>query len=83
MNAIWDAAIGFGERHRRAISIVSAIWFAFSCATWIPFLPIPEIPYVTDRNFWMLSGAWNAIWWGFAQPAMERRRKQISRPDDD
>lgn len=74
MNAILDAAIGFGERHEREIVIASSIWFVISCASWIPFVPIPKIPYLTDTNSWMLSGGWNAVWWGFVHPTLERRR---------
>ena len=77
MNAILDPAIRFGERYEREIILISGAWFVISCASWIPFLPIPKIPYVTDTNSWMLSGAWNGIWWGFAHPALEKRRDEL------
>jgi len=83
MNAILDPAIRFAERHERPITIAGGIWFAISCASWIPFLPIPDIPYVTDRNSWMLSGAWNALWWGFAHPMLEKRRAELTAQEED
>lgn len=78
LNPMLDRAIRFGERHERAIALLSGIWFVISCASWIPQVPVPEVPYVTDRDSWMLSGAWNAVWWGFAHPALDKRRKQLA-----
>ena len=79
MNALLDKAIDFGERHERPIAIAAGIWFAISCASWIPQLPVPEIPYLTDRNSWMLSGAWNAVWWGGVHPLLEKRREELGK----
>ena len=81
MNTILDAAIRFGERHERPIAIAGGAWFVISCASWVPFIPIPEIPYLTDRNSWVFSGAWNGIWWGAIHPVLESRRKQLERED--
>ncbi len=78
MNAILDAAIGFGQRYERAIAIIGGAWFVISCASWIPLLPVPEIPYLTDRNSWMFSGAWNGVWWGLVHPLLDKRRKQLT-----
>jgi hypothetical protein len=74
MNRVLDQAIDFGDRHRKAIDIAGGVWLAFTSAAYIPFLPIPTIPYVTDSNSWMLAAIWNGGWWGFAHPALQRRR---------
>ena len=65
------------RRGELAIDIFSVTWFVISCASWLPILPIPEIPYVTDRNFWVTSGIWNAVWWGFAHPMINNHRKKL------
>jgi len=77
IDATLTRIVRFAAKHDRALAIASGAWFVLSCAVWIPQLPIPEIPYVTDRNSWMLSGPWNALWWGFAYPALEKKRKEI------
>ena len=77
MDDILTKVIDFADRHERAIDILSVAWFVISCASWLPILPIPEIPYVTDRNFWVTSGIWNAVWWGFAHPMINNHRKKL------
>lgn len=77
MERLLTSIIRFGDRHERTITIIAGAWFVISCASWIPFLPIPKIPYLTDNNSWMLSGAWNAIWWGGVHPLLENHRKRL------
>ena len=81
IDAILTRIVLFAMRHERAVTIASTAWFVISCASWIPQIPIPEIPYLTDRNSWMVSGPWNAVWWGFVHPALDTKRKQLQ-PDD-
>lgn len=81
MNGIWDRWLRFAMRHERAIAIVGAIWFAFGCALAAGFLTLPdwlEIPYLTDRNAFWLTGAWNAAFWGLIHPKLEARRKALA-----
>ena len=78
-DAILTWVIEKGERHERVIIVASGIWFVISCASWIPQLPVPEIPYLTDRNSWVFSGAWNAIWWGMMHPLLEKRREALGK----
>lgn len=75
MNRMLDKVIDFGDRYRKPIDIAGGAWLAFTSAAYIPFLPIPTIPYVTDSNSWMLAAIWNGGWWGFAHPALQRRRE--------
>jgi len=77
MDAALTKLIELADRHERAIDVLSVAWFIISCATWMPFLPIPEIPYVTDRNFWVSSAIWNTLWWGFAHPVIDNHRKKM------
>ena len=83
MNRILTAAIRFGERYERPIAIIGGAWFVISCASYMPFVLVPEIPYVTDRNSWVLSGAWNAGWWGFVHPMLERHRAEMAELEDE
>ena len=77
IKAALTKAIKLGESYEREIAIASGAWFCISCASWVPFLPIPSIPYLTDSNSWVFSGAWNAIWWGLVHPALEKRREEM------
>ncbi len=81
MNALLTKAIHFGDRYELEIAILGGAWFVISCASWIPFVPIPKIPYLTDENSWVFSGAWNTIWWGFVHPALEKHRKELEADD--
>ncbi len=81
MDAIWDRIIRIAMRHERAIAIASAIWFALGCAIAARFFVLPEwleIPYLTDRNAFWLTGGWNAAFWGFIHPKLEARRKALA-----
>ena len=69
--------VHFGERHERPIVILGWVWLGISTLAWMPWAPIPEIPYVTDRHSWVLSGAYNMLWWGFAHPALEQKREEM------
>lgn len=74
MEPVLTSAIRFGERHERTIAVLGGIWFVISCASWIPFIPIPRVPYLTDEYSWVFSAAWNGLWWGFAHPLLEKHR---------
>ena len=78
MSAIFDRAASIADRHERLFTIGGAIWLALSCAAYARFIDLPEIPFVTDRNAWMFSGAYNAIWWGFIHPQIDKRRAGAS-----
>ena len=77
MDALLTRIVEFADRHERAIDVASVIWLGISAATWMPFLPIPDIPYITDEYFWVSSAVWNAGWWGFALPMLEGHRKKL------
>ena len=79
MDSTLTRIIEFGDRHQRIITIVSGIWLVISTATWMPFWPLPDIPYVTDRNFWVSSAIWNTVWWGMANPALYAHRKKMDK----
>ncbi len=66
------------RRANRALAILGVVWFAVSCAVYARFIDLPEIPFLTDRIALYLSGGWNALWWGFAKPYLERQRDLIT-----
>lgn len=72
-----DQFIRLIDRHRRLFSIVGAIWFAVGCAVYAKFLTLPAFPFLTDEVLIYSSAVYNAVWWGFARPAIERRRKNL------
>ena len=74
---MFEAIARFAIRHERALTITGAIWFAISCASYAGFVDLPRIPFVTDRYAFWLSGAWNAIWWGFLHPRLARRKAAL------
>ncbi len=75
MNALLDRVIDFEARHERIISIVLGVWFAASCAVTARFIRLPDIPGIDEGTIFMWSsGLFNAVWWGFARPAMLKRK---------
>jgi len=77
LDTLLTKALELGDRCKKPISWAGAVWLFISAASWVPWMPIPEIPYVTDSNSWVLSGAWNAIWWGLAYPALDKHRAKL------
>ena len=76
-----DPLLRFAVRHERAIEIMGGAWFVVSCAAWARFIDLPEIPFVTDEMALYASAAFNALWWGFAQPALQKRKAQLEQDD--
>ena len=76
-----DPIARFALRHETALSVAAGLWFAISCAAMARFIDLPEIPFVTDRNAWIFSGAYNALWWAAARPALERRKAALAGTD--
>lgn len=78
MTGLLDTLIRLAQRYERPIAIAGALWFALSCASAAGFIDLPQIALLTDRYALLVAGAWNAAWWGFAHPALERRREAIA-----
>lgn len=76
MDRAVDWGMRFAMRHQRALAIIGALWFALGCASAAGFVDLPRIPFVTDRFGWVCAAVWNALWWGVAHPALERRRAE-------
>ena len=70
-------AIALADRLHRPIAIAGAIWLFISCASYIDFMMIPKVPYLTDDKSWMFAAAWNTVWWGMAYPLLDKRREEI------
>ena len=72
-----DGSIRFFIRHERLIGIAGMVWLAVSCASYARFIDLPDIPFVTDEMALYLSAAYNAGWWGFVRPAIDRRKGEL------
>jgi len=64
-------------RFERPLSWIAVIWSVLSIAAHARFISLPDVPYITDRNAWMVAAPWNAIWWGFLRPGIERRTAEL------
>ena len=73
--------IAFTERHQRLISVVGAVWLALSCAVYARFIVLPDLPFLTDEVVLFSGAAYNAVWYGFVRPAVERRKKLEANTD--
>jgi len=77
----WDA---FAERFRVPLAAFSVAWFALSCAEYAGFVDVP-VPALVPLPGWLAilpAAIWNALWWGFAYPRVEARRKQRNTLDN-
>ena len=74
-NAI-DAVDDFAARFRRPISILAAGWFGISCAAWSGFITLPKLAFLTGMPAIFASSAFNALWWGWLNPRILRRRTE-------
>ena len=82
MMAVLDKIADFGTRFENPLSIIGGVWFAATCAVYARFISLPEIPFLTDEIALYLSAAYNAIWWGFLRPAIEKRKTARLAPSD-
>jgi hypothetical protein len=64
-------------RFERPLNWIAVIWSILSIAAYAHFISLPDVPYITDRNAWMVAAPWNAIWWGFLRPEIERRVEEL------
>lgn len=78
MDSMLDRITAFSDRHRLAMSILGGVWFVLAWADTAKFIDLPTIPLVTDKAALWVSAAYNAIWWGFINPRIERRRKDCA-----
>ncbi|MGN3973154.1 hypothetical protein [Tsuneonella sp. SYSU-LHT278] len=72
-----DTLIGFFERHKRTISVAGIVWFALGCAITARFIELPDWRFWSDEFALYSGAAYNAIWWGFLRPAVQRRRANL------
>ncbi len=74
--SVMDKLTAIGARHEKLLSIFGGIWLAVSCAVYARFISLPDIPFLTDQTAIFLAGGYNAIWWGFLRPAVEKRKAE-------
>ena len=71
-----DQADAISTRWKTVISVLSAAWFAATCADYAGFIKLPiELPLSEWLGFVPVV-LWNALWWGFAYPRIEARRAE-------
>jgi len=76
VSAVWDKLAATGARHETLLSIFGGLWLAASCAVYARFISLPDIPFLTDQNAIFLAGGFNAIWWGFLRPKIEKHKAE-------
>ena len=81
LERVIDRFNAFSERHQRLISIASAVLFVLSCATWAGWIRWPDLGLLTGKQAVMIGTGWNALWWGFLNPRIIRRRAQRAPAD--
>ena len=74
-----DRIIAKLDRHKLAVSIVAGLWFWTSTAVYAGFIKLPALPAFVETAFFWSSVAANATWWGFLNPKIEARRKELAR----
>jgi hypothetical protein len=75
MTGALDRFLDFAARYKRPLLVVGGVWFVLSWANTARFIDLPEIPLLTGPGAIIASTVYNAIWWGFINPRIERRRK--------
>lgn len=83
LNQIFDQVAQLAARHEKLLGMLSFGWMMFTGAVYARFITLPDVPYLTDRNAWMISGPWNMLWWGFLQPRLAERKKAIEQETDE
>ncbi len=73
-----DPLVRFGLHYERPLGSLALAWFLLACAAAARFVTLPDIPLVTDRNAWMISGPVNALWWGWLRPELHRRKAALA-----
>ncbi|MCM0001242.1 MAG: hypothetical protein NBV68_17865 [Erythrobacter sp.] len=71
-----DRADAISTRWQTVLSVVSTAWFAATCADYAGFLNLPKLGILSGWSAILVAALWNAVWWGFAYPRIEARRKE-------
>jgi hypothetical protein len=71
-----DRADAVSARWNTVITVLSAAWFAASCADYAGFIDLPlELPLIGSLGV-IPAIIWNVLWWGFAYPRITARRAE-------
>ena len=62
----------------KAVSIAAGIWFWLGIAVYARFIRLPQWPWLPEQALFWTGVVFNAGWWGFLRPAIERRRTRRS-----
>jgi hypothetical protein len=74
---ILEPIAALAVRHEKVLSGIAVAWFVLTWAAAARFIALPDVPYLTDHSAWMISGPWNAIWWGFLRPQIIQRKAEL------
>ena len=80
--ALMDRIAQLAIRHDKAVAIFGAIWFWAGIAIYARFIELPDMPEIVRQGFFWLGVAFNATWWGFAKPALDRRKQALLANED-
>ena len=85
MDRIFNQVANIAARHEKLLGMLAFAWMMFTGAVYARFIELPDIPYLTDRNAWMISGPWNMLWWCYLQPKLAKHKHELEthRPEDD
>ena len=75
IDSLTDRLDAFAARHERLFGIAGAAFLALSTAIYARFIELPRFDWLSERALMIASMVYNAIWWGFAYPRIEQRRK--------
>ena len=81
--ALLERIARFSMRHEKAVAVLGFVWFWAGIAIYAEFIKLPDLPEIAVEVFFWLSVAFNASWWGYAKPAIDRKRAQLAQLEED
>lgn len=73
-NELFDRLDEIAARHKKALSIVGGVWFVVGCAIASGMVRVPDLGIVSNRTALLIATLYNAVWWGYFYPRVEKRR---------
>lgn len=69
----WDA---FADRYSVPLAVFGFAWMALGWASHARFIELPVWPLLAGISAIIAGVVFNAVWWGFLYPRVQRRRKE-------
>jgi hypothetical protein len=74
IDPIIDRVDAIALRYRKPLMILGGLWLALSWASSAHFIALPEIPLITGKSGVFASSAIAALWWGWINRRIVKRR---------